>query len=134
MDPTCIEIDCSNTCTKGNNTRGEYFIKYCEYHYRLHCAENGRKGGRAKPQRRPDRYTNSYGYVLVKDSSGTKFEHRKVMAEMLGRELRPGESVHHKNGVRADNRKENLELWIGPIRKGQRASDMVCPHCHKPYL
>lgn len=60
-------------------------------------------------------------------------EHREVMERTLGRKLKRGESVHHKNGIRSDNRPENLELWLSGIRYGQRASDIVCPHCHRHY-
>jgi hypothetical protein len=53
-------------------------------------------------------------------------EHRQVMEEVLGRSLEPFENnVHHRNGRRADNRPENLEVWIVPQPCGQRPEDLV---------
>ncbi len=78
-----------------------------------------------KPRRARGTGGLNEGYIRVRVGKGVKGQHRLVMEEILGRELLEGENVHHINGVRDDNRKENLELWITSQPKGQRPADLV---------
>lgn len=67
------------------------------------------KGGRTVTQ---------HGYVLIRvgedhhlaDVRGYAYEHRVVAEEKIGRRLRDGEQVHHTNGDKQDNRRENLKV------------------------
>lgn len=67
------------------------------------------------------------GYVFIKDMATGKYkaEHVLVMQRMISRPLLAGETVHHLNGVRDDNRPENLELWCKPQPAGVRARDAL---------
>lgn len=113
---------------KGCNSR-HYARGFCH----LHWARKRRTGELGTiTKRATGRYLHSEGYVYVKDPSspnatkwGYVLEHIKVMSESLGRPLDGKETVHHKNGIKDDNRIENLELWASRHPRGQRVEDLV---------
>jgi len=80
-----------------------------------------------------ERFVNDTGYVMVRARNhprARKFgrhvpEHHLVMEKMLGRYLVKGETVHHKNGNRTDNRPDNLELFMGNHGAGQSIKDQI---------
>jgi endogenous inhibitor of DNA gyrase (YacG/DUF329 family) len=87
------------------------------------CWTASRETPRGKRKQNPD------GYILVYEpdhaeahASGWVLEHRKVMSDLLGRALLPGEEVHHRF-ERYDNRPEALELWDKSHPAGQRVSE-----------
>lgn len=66
------------------------------------------------------------GHPNQMDSKGRIREHIYIMSNHLGRALRTKqESIHHKNGIRTDNRIENLELWHRGQPPGQRLEDKL---------
>ena len=102
----------SEHLTHTTNVRKPNFTGLCRS-----CAHSGElsstwRGGRKE----------KYGYIYVKllpnhpfyamaDTEGYLAEHRLVMAEQLGRPLDRTEVVDHINGIKSDNRSENLQVF-----------------------
>lgn len=108
------QVCCSRTCARKHDWESRrpkerisapngYIWRYVENHpSRVRVAKRMRPEG---------------GYIL---------EHRFVMEQVLSRFLLSGESVHHINGVRDDNRPENLQLRQGNHGKGVRYQCSDC--------
>ena len=67
-----------------------------------------------------ERSTGKYKTIIV---NGKRIrEHRHIASIILGRKLKEGEIVHHKNHDRSDNRPQNLEVIM--------QSDHIKRHLH----
>lgn len=129
---------CSQSCSgasrrgsgAGRRTNAEYDCETCGKHvstYRSQSAGNPRfcsvectgaaRRGARNPSYSGGRHVMANGYVVTllpghpdSDSRGYIYEHRLIAEQTIGRRLANGEVVHHQNGIKIDNRPENLRV------------------------
>lgn len=105
-EPTKECEGCGEEFPRPKNIRGKAWEnrRFCSYS----CSNRMR--GSKNPNWKGGLY-ESRGYTVVNHPErGKVFEHRLVMEGRIGRRLLPTETVHHINGVKTDNRTENLQL------------------------
>lgn len=122
--------------------------------YGIQCNRRGPRAAEGHPEWKGGRRVNRDGYIEVytpehhtclrlnelrRQRAGGKWyrkdryvlEHRLVVEKHLGRNLLDDEVVHHKNGIKDDNRIENLEVFESNARHLAETLVGQCPRWTK---
>jgi hypothetical protein len=110
-----------NYCSFACRIKGRY--QQIEEEKRKHTYQ-----GRMRPQHEYI-YVKSYDHPN-RNSNNEIAQHRLVMEKHLGRYLLKSETVHHRNGIKHDNRIENLEVVVSSPHYGK----VKCPRCNETFL
>ena len=123
------------TKPKSNSSWFKKGVKFSEEIKKKMSESQKGKIGYWKGKRSPNwkrGWTKNGKYINVWHPESKRYigEHRLVMMESIGRPLRDWEEVHHINGIKTDNRIENLKLVLETLHEGT----IICPHCDKSFL
>jgi len=106
------------TCSK-ETIRTKSLFSYARHHF---CSNKCAAAFRSEHSKG---YIDRNGYKRINVKGQTLLEHRCVMEKLLNRKLKRTETVHHKNGIRHDNRPENLEILPRRHGPGQKYEDRL---------
>ena len=122
-----------SNCTREAHRFKEEYGPLCFAHAQRLRNQGDIKSNAPIQRRNQKRFHQKDGYITLKlpdhpnsNSNGYVMEHTFVMSQTIGRPLNSRESVHHRNGIRDDNRPENLELWTSSKHhNGSRITDKI---------
>lgn len=114
---TCPKCKKTRWVLQSNISKATNFTSLCQSCNGRSGSENGMwKGGIVEANAKKENYyllqyvDKNSPFHCMADSRGYVLQHRLIVAERLGRPLKKSEVVHHINGIKNDNRDENLEL------------------------